>query len=541
MNKYEKTKRRENSYKRIKKIKEAKGITLIALVITIVILIILSVVTINMAFGDNGLVKYADKAKFETEKASAQERLEIVLQSAYAEKKTNTEYSEEEFLNQHLDEYIYSKEPKAVVDGEIISLNGFKFELDRSVPQLGKYIEKTEDVSTNGRILTSEIKTNSIKIKVQLPDTENEIEKIEYSEFDGNVYYTGKNLVDTQYEFKGLSANTEYKIKVKVTYKSNEVTEISKNIKTNKEIFSDKYIEAAYYTDSEGNTARIPQGFAVGISEGINKISTGLVITDNINENNESIGNEFVWVPATVDGKEINIGEEKTVTIKYQRTNFESGNFDYSYFRENRIAEDDKSVNSYGGFYISRYEAGDIEATNNKTMRENGSNVNNTMVIRKNQVPYTWINKNESIILAESMATENEYVGVYTKLISSYAWDTTLNFIEARNAGYLNNPMLGNYLKSVIQYKDLSGDTKIKKSEEALLLLTGQTYSASNIYDIAGNAQEITSETNITNPKVIRGASYGVEGERAMPGDRSATYSDLRQDYITFRVTLYIK
>ncbi len=49
-----------------KKEQKERGITLVALVITIVILIILSVVTINMAFGDNGLVKYAEKARDKT-------------------------------------------------------------------------------------------------------------------------------------------------------------------------------------------------------------------------------------------------------------------------------------------------------------------------------------------------------------------------------------------------------------------------------------------------------------------------------------------
>ena len=39
------------------------GITLVALVITIVIIIILATVTINMAFGDNGLIKQAELAK----------------------------------------------------------------------------------------------------------------------------------------------------------------------------------------------------------------------------------------------------------------------------------------------------------------------------------------------------------------------------------------------------------------------------------------------------------------------------------------------
>ena len=40
-----------------------KGITIVALVITIIIIIILATVTINMAFGDNGLITKAQLAK----------------------------------------------------------------------------------------------------------------------------------------------------------------------------------------------------------------------------------------------------------------------------------------------------------------------------------------------------------------------------------------------------------------------------------------------------------------------------------------------
>ena len=48
-------------------IKQEKGITLLALVLTIIIIIILSTVTINMAFGDNGLIKQAEDARNRTE------------------------------------------------------------------------------------------------------------------------------------------------------------------------------------------------------------------------------------------------------------------------------------------------------------------------------------------------------------------------------------------------------------------------------------------------------------------------------------------
>ena len=44
-------------------IKREKGITLVALVITIIIIIILATVTLNFAFGDNGLIKRAEDAR----------------------------------------------------------------------------------------------------------------------------------------------------------------------------------------------------------------------------------------------------------------------------------------------------------------------------------------------------------------------------------------------------------------------------------------------------------------------------------------------
>ena len=49
--------------KSTKRLKDVQGITLVALVITIVIIIILATITMNMAFGDNGLITQAQKAK----------------------------------------------------------------------------------------------------------------------------------------------------------------------------------------------------------------------------------------------------------------------------------------------------------------------------------------------------------------------------------------------------------------------------------------------------------------------------------------------
>ena len=126
-----------------KLVNNKKGITLVALVITIVILIILATISINAIFGENGLVGNAEDAKFRQEKAEAQERLELVLADAYTEKITTTEYTQEEFLNEHLEQFVYEKEPDAEIFNEegidYISLNGHIFILDRSVPKLGDY------------------------------------------------------------------------------------------------------------------------------------------------------------------------------------------------------------------------------------------------------------------------------------------------------------------------------------------------------------------------------------------------------------------
>lgn len=66
-----------------------KGITLIALVITIIVLLILSGVSIAMITGENGILKYADKAKLVTELSQIKE--EIELKNAPTNEKNTTQ------------------------------------------------------------------------------------------------------------------------------------------------------------------------------------------------------------------------------------------------------------------------------------------------------------------------------------------------------------------------------------------------------------------------------------------------------------------
>lgn len=57
--------------------KQEKGITLIALVVTIVVLLILAGVSINVIFGDTGIIKMAQEAVDKTKDAIQKEQDEI--------------------------------------------------------------------------------------------------------------------------------------------------------------------------------------------------------------------------------------------------------------------------------------------------------------------------------------------------------------------------------------------------------------------------------------------------------------------------------
>ncbi|MCI8352337.1 MAG: hypothetical protein HFJ58_01755 [Clostridia bacterium] len=124
----------------MKKLKQNKGITLIALIVTIIILLILAGVTINILIGDNGLFNTAKIAGESYEEAGAREKLEAVLVELQADKITKLEYNEKDYIDNKL------KENNMQVDGDIAIVDGWQFELDRSVPQIGQSLGKETEI-----------------------------------------------------------------------------------------------------------------------------------------------------------------------------------------------------------------------------------------------------------------------------------------------------------------------------------------------------------------------------------------------------------
>ena len=196
------------------KIKQAnQGITLVALVVTIVVLLILAGITLTYVLGDNSVFKQATQAKEETAIAKAREKLEIVLTSAQIPKKLDKEYNE----NEYLDAYILEKIKDAEIVEDIAIVDGYAFELDRSVPRIGKYVGTKDKLNFPkveiNKIVLADDKT-STSIEFSAIEETNGIYKIEIIQ-KGNVIeeYTYDNRKDKITEIYTAKQNGQYIIK----------------------------------------------------------------------------------------------------------------------------------------------------------------------------------------------------------------------------------------------------------------------------------------------------------------------------------------
>ena len=267
----------------------------------------------------------------------------------------------------------------------------------------------------------------------------------------------------------------------------------------------------------------IPEGFKIA-KDSATTVQGGVVIEDKD-------GNQFVWVPVAT-------------LADYKRTWY-AGNVSFSNYSE-ALPEDEKtSVETYKRFYIGRYEAGDKESTGTTkaTFRTSSSGADNAVTIKADQVPYNYVTRAQAISLAEGFKDKQGYKAT-TKLVSSYAWDTTIAFIEKTVNNYGSSSPQGNYLDTSVTYKDITDENKSEKTKaenSSLLVATGQTTPVCNIYDMGGNVAEWTTESysNTYCPYAARGGNYGTNFANYPAGNRYDS-SDNANVYNGFRLTLFM-
>ena len=124
---------------------------------------------------------------------------------------------------------------------------------------------------------------------------------------------------------------------------------------------------------------------------------------------------------------------------------------------------------------------------------------------------------------------------------SSYAWDTTIAFIQKVNSDYGNSSEEGNYYDITFSYTDITGASQTKAESSTVLVPTGQTTPVCNIYDMRGNVWEWTTEScSATYGRCAQhGGRYNSIFASYPAGYRNFS-SGSANDYNGFRLTLFM-
>ena len=301
----------------------------------------------------------------------------------------------------------------------------------------------------------------------------------------------------------------------------------------------------------DGKTAWIPKGFTVSGIKSEQSINKGLVIYD-IPEgttpdwsNPDSVKtkyNQFVWIPVEVTASDTETsieafkrsawtanaetGGERTTGLNTSFTEPNATNdTDDKTGIAKQIAELTKSIYKYGGFYIGRYEAG------SETERTSSSGVT-TLGIKQDMYPYIYVKWGDSmssigttgaVYLSNSLYNTNEY-GATSMLCTGACWDSMLDFIKDSNHSVTDSTTWGNYNNSetfeitrgsyaVYDTSNYTlgsfnnvGSKYSKTKDTTILLTTGATERncSKNIYDVAGNCFEWTTESRSSSGRVNR-------------------------------------
>ena len=493
-----------------------KGITLIALVVTVVVLIILAGVSINAVIGDDGIIKKAQNSANLTKEAEVKEAINRTILEFHL---TDDYETLEDFLKAKVTEGKIDSVTKNA-DGTLTVKKGeYSVTVENKTNSSGG---SSSGGNTGGETQTPEITIGEAKVVANSDGTGSAITDAASVYLGNTLYITfshsiigGTTTVDKTIPY-AVTKNGTYTFTVTGTVNGKSYTK-NVSVTVNQFKTAKDYVAANVEVTYPDGKVWIPEGFKVA-DDSASTVQGGVVIEDKDL-------NQFVWVPVAT-------------LADYKRTWY-TGDGSFSSYSE-ALPEDEKtSVERYKGFYIGRYEAGDKENTEAKTLRSS-NDVTKTVTIKANQAPYNYVTKTQAVSLAEGFATKQGYKAK-TKLVSSYAWDTTIAFLQKVNSDYGSSSKEGNYRDTTFSYTDITGASKTKARSSYVLVPTGQTTPVCNIYDMGGNVFEWTTEScSYTNtPYALRGGFYYNFFAINPAGSRNGS-SDSAIDSIGFRLTLFM-
>jgi len=291
--------------------------------------------------------------------------------------------------------------------------------------------------------------------------------------------------------------------------------------------------------DEYGNKIVVPAGFKIRVDETTNNADT---VTEGIVIEHGTDGNQFVWIPVgkiytdtakteenaktitlgrysnftatdgvyTPDQTVENYGTATIVNSDYTEDTTANHKSDYENAIARNIGDFVTSATRKGGYYIGRYEAGDSRSDEVADRTgEYGTSTDGALVCKANQVPFNYILQKDASSKCQNMYADgykNDGKGTFSSdLVNSYAWDTAIIFIQtfgtkSNSSTYASTIGLSSIDRNAPQ---LTGNNNLSK-------VTNKPIDEQlNIYDMAGNCSEWTTETYCagTSSHVYRGGN----------------------------------
>ena len=240
--------------------------------------------------------------------------------------------------------------------------------------------------------------------------------------------------------------------------KSAEAGVVVQDLKSIKSDGTEGEVIGEKVSDGAGGVVPIPSGFYyVG-----GTAKSGTVISDNLADKDKYKGQEVVGT--NLSGNQFVFIPVNGIDLKYEQDHKYDGKYEYAYTTElsgytsqsdwSDDSGESTSVKNYGGFFIGRYEAGYPDEIKEGTIVNFKNSATEKVPVSKAGVA-AWNLVDQEIAKAASESMYNTADSkVKSKLVDSYAWDTTCKWlknsgvIKEDSEGKINSTNYGNYYDS---------------------------------------------------------------------------------------------